>query len=317
MWVWDVLWLTLLGTYIFAGLWLVPFHGDEATQIFMSREYTYHIIEGNLDRIIYRADEPAPHKSEEELRLLNGTVNKYTMGFVRELAGITAKQVNNEWDWGHDLVTNVQAGHHPGTELLHISRYPSTLFTIASLVVLLLIGIKLEGRATAYIVTLLYAVNPTILVNGRRAMMEGSLLFASLLVVLLAIAYLQSRQSRRWLYALLFGISIGFAMSSKHPAIFTIVPVVLVIVIFSIIRNPRMLITTLLQMIVVGLISLLVFYAMNPAYWEQPVAAAQETLLLRSHLLDIQVDVYGNYPDFGAKTRGFLGTCCWRQTDVL
>ena len=71
-------------------------------------------------------------------------------------------------------------------------------------------------------------------------------------------------------------------MSSKHPAIFTIVPVVMVTVIVSIVKKPRQILSIFLQMAAAGTISLLVFFLMNPAYWEQPVAAAKEMTSVKS-----------------------------------
>src|SRR5215211_8928380 len=71
----PILWITLLITYILAGTSAVPFHGDESTQIFMSRDYAYQFLKGDLDRIRYH--ESPIIDTETQSRLLNGTLNKY------------------------------------------------------------------------------------------------------------------------------------------------------------------------------------------------------------------------------------------------
>ena len=40
----DVFWLGILSSYLLSGLSLVPFHADESTLVFMSRDYHYLVV---------------------------------------------------------------------------------------------------------------------------------------------------------------------------------------------------------------------------------------------------------------------------------
>ena len=66
----------------------------------MSRDYAYQFLQSDLDRLRY-SDTPIS-ETEQELRLLNGTVNKYLIGLAWHVGGFTVDQVNEQWDWGAD-----------------------------------------------------------------------------------------------------------------------------------------------------------------------------------------------------------------------
>src|SRR5690606_33674223 len=91
----DSVYLLILAVYIFAGAAFAPFHGDEATQIYMSRDYAYQFLQVDLDRVRY-SDAPVSPQ-EQELRLLNGTANKYLIGFAWHIGGFTVDQLNEQW----------------------------------------------------------------------------------------------------------------------------------------------------------------------------------------------------------------------------
>ncbi len=48
------------------------------------------------------------------------------------------------------------------------------------------LGWQFGRRLVAYFVSALYTLNPVILLNGRRALQEGSMLFFGMLVILIA-----------------------------------------------------------------------------------------------------------------------------------
>ncbi|MEO8397067.1 MAG: hypothetical protein ABI700_29000, partial [Chloroflexota bacterium] len=81
----DILWLILLGAFVFA---LMPtFHGDESMQIYMSRDYATAFIDHDPAALI--AEPPYAIDSDPYLRLINGTVNRYTIGLSWQIAGLT------------------------------------------------------------------------------------------------------------------------------------------------------------------------------------------------------------------------------------
>ncbi len=330
-WVAPLLWLTLLGAYIVAGVGAVPFHGDESTQTYMSHDYAYTFQQRDLGKIFYAEEPTSPQ--EQELRIINGTVNKYTIGLAWHLGGYTVAAVNEQWDWGAPYDYNLQTGHHPA-DLLPSVRVPSALFTAAGAVVMFAIGWRLGGGTTAYLASLFYALNPAVLVNGRRAMMEGSMLFGGVLVVLAGIVFLST--GRRWA-AVALGVAAGFALATKHTNLFPVFAVFVVCALTPIpspaskgselnqsssVRDkvpPPLagrefkggVVRHLFQILLAGIITLLVFYALNPAWWRDPIATAAAVLDLRTNLLAVQTEVFGSYSSFAAQTAGY-----WRQVMV-
>jgi len=299
------LYLGLLVIYILSGRDIVPFHGDEATQILMSRDYAYQFIERDLSKVYY-SDTPAI-PPEQFLRLLNGTVSKYLIGLAWHLGGFTFADINEQWDWGADWNYNQTYGHAPTDALLQVSRIPSSMLLAAGAVVIFVIGWQVGGLPTAYFASLYYALNPALLLNGRRAMMEGAFTFFSLLTVLAGIWLLQ-RPS--WRSTLALGLAAGLAIASKHTAVITVVAVFFACAVYIFTRTVRTWrvppVLIYLRYILAALLTVAVFLLLNPAWWDNPIARAQTVLEMRQILLDGQVTADGGYADFADQAAGFL-----------
>lgn len=302
---WIFLYLGLLVIYILSGTDLVPFHGDEATQITMSRDYAYQFIERDLGKLYYNPN-PAD-AAEQELRLLNGTVSKYLIGLAWHLRGFSALDINQQWDWGADWNYNQMTGHAPTEALLQVARAPSAILLAAGAVVIFVIGWQVGGLPTAYFASLYYALNPALLLNGRRAMMEGGFAFFSLLTVLSGIWLLQ-RPS--WRSTLALGVVSGLAIASKHTAVFTVVAVFFACAIYIFTRTIRtwrvVPVLIYLRYGVAALLTAAVFLLLNPAWWGDPLGRAGLVLRLRENLLAGQTAAFGGYVDFADKVAGFL-----------
>ena len=92
----EVFWLSALAAYVVAGAALVPFHGDESTQIFMGRDYFYLFRDGDLSKVLY--DRTWTHRPDEQhLRLINGTVSKTIHGWLAASAGMKRDEINGQW----------------------------------------------------------------------------------------------------------------------------------------------------------------------------------------------------------------------------
>jgi len=314
------LWLLLLAAYILAGTPLVPFHGDESTQVYMSRDYAYQFLQGDLSKITYR--DPPVSAQEQELRLLNGTVNKYLIGLSWHLSGFTLADINEQWDWGGDWNYNQQNNHAPSPALLLAARWPSAVLLAAGVIVIFALGQILGGRLTAYLASAYYALNPALLLDGRRAMMEGSLTFFSLLTVLAGVWFLRRPT---WLRALGLGAAAGLALASKHTALFTLAAVFAGCFVYVIVNpHPEFgvgrkqserpvthsgTISRFRGVFLTGLAALImviVFLALNPAWWGNPLARAGKVLELRQNLLVGQTAAFGGYSDAADQVAGFL-----------
>lgn len=326
----DLLLLLLLAFYIVGGMALVPLHGDEPTQIYMSRDYVYQFQQRDLSLVTY--SDPPISELEQDLRLLNGTINKYLIGLAWHLDGFSVDDINEQWDWGADWNYNQQNNHAPSEALLLAARAPSTLLLAAGLFAMFGIGWQLGGRPVAYLAALFYALHPVLLLNGRRAMMEGSFIAFSLLTVLAAVWWLTTphpltpsptqagrggifARCHTWFLAAMLGITAGLALASKHTAVFTVAVVFGacgVWVLFELQRRKgrggvgtRYIVSALLQLVGAGVIALIVFYVLNPAWWGDPITRAGQVLDDREALLDLQIAIFGGYDGFGDALAGF------------
>jgi 4-amino-4-deoxy-L-arabinose transferase-like glycosyltransferase len=297
------LWNCLLMLYVVAGAPITPFHGDEATQIYMSRDYAYQFIERKLDLVTFH--EPPISAQEQHLRLLNGTINKYLIGLAWHAGGFALADINEQWDWGGSWEYNHSTNHAPRPELLDAARLPSALLLALGVPVMFALGWLTGdsmGAWTAGAASLLYALHPALLVNGRRAMMEGSLTFFTLLTVLAGVWWIKRRS---WGAALALGLAAGLTVASKHTGVFTLIAVGVGVSL----RGREVGVRGWLMLLFAAGIAALTFYALNPAWWSDPISRAGDVLRLRQDLLRGQTDAFGGYANTGDALAGF-----WRQT---
>ena len=293
----DALLLVVLSVYILAGAPLTPFHGDESTQIYMSRDFAYLFLLGQPDQVQY-ADPPL-NATEQHLRLLNGVINKYTAGVAWALAGFAPNDLNEQWDWGAGWDYNQTSGHAPSAALLQVSRWSSALFLVVGLLAVFALAGKTGGRPAAWIAAILFALHPALLLNGRRAMMEGSLIAFTALTALAAVYWLEARGRREWVVAAVFGVVAGLALASKHTAVLAVLSLAMGALGFALFRawgrGRRAVLTRLGQMVWAGLLGGLVFLALNPVWWSDPLARVPDVLRLRSDLLAGQTAAFGGF----------------------
>ncbi len=290
----DTLWLLALMAYVLAGVHLVPFHGDESTTTWMSKDAAYWF--GQAERLRY---DPEPqYPDEQQLRLITGSLTKYLMGVLWGMNGYHVDDINEQWHWGFDWTWNIQNGHAPDGFLLMLGRWPSALMLAVSVGVVFALGLQVGQRPAAYIASGYYALHPVVLLNGRRAMFEGGLLLFALLAVLLIIYTLRYRH---WFWAVLLGIAGGLALSAKHPAAFTLVAVFGAGGFYAL-RQARDLLPRLaVAAVLVGG----VFFVLHPVWWGDPLARVGHVLEARTGILNDQVNLFGGYTDFADQTAGF------------
>jgi hypothetical protein len=313
-WALDILVIGLLAMYAFAGFAVTPFHGDESMQIFMSHDYAYLFQDGNVQTLLYTEDKRERLDVEQGLRIINGTVNKFTIGIAWDAAGFTREELNWPWYWDESYQWNMDNGFYPGDDLLLASRIPSSLFLSAAVITMFFVAKVLAGRPAGYMAATYLALNPGVLVNGRRAMMEGSLLFGATLVVLGGLWLVRAKlEWRSWAAAATVALGAGFAVASKHTNVVAVASVFIGCGLYAVVllrqEQTKRGIRMLVQLILAGVVSVALFYLLNPSYWENPVTVARVVLDERVTLLDGQIDVFGGYAHFGEKLLGF-----YRQT---
>lgn len=317
-------WLVLLAIYILAGTAMVPFHGDESTTLWMSRDFHY-LLSGDFSRLQYNDPPPDDEAAaEQHMRLVAAPLTRYLYGITGAAGGYDASTINEQWVWGAGWDWNQANGHAPPDDLLNTARFVSALFTAGGVVLLFSIGRRLAfgtpgGVWIAYLASLYYALNPALLLNGRRAMMEGPALFFSLLAVLSGILLLQKRT---WWAALLFGVAAGLAVAAKHTNLVVVIAVFgacgLLAVWYSTRsddieddidpatvgpHDPYFLLVTLS---VAGLLALVIFFVLNPVIWDAPVDRIGQIIEARAGILDAQAAAFGTYDGVLDQVAGWL-----------
>ena len=301
----DALWLGLLALYVLMGARVMPFHGDESTLIYMGRD-TFYLLDGDWARLQY---DPtwSISPAEQHLRLLNGTVSKTVYGAVAAVTGYRPQDLNEHWAWNRDYAWNARHGRIPQRELLYWSRLASAA-QLASAAACFFVLLRLSlNRPTAYLASAMFALHPNILINGRRAMMEGSHLLG-LLLVLLAGAWLL--QNRHWTRYALLGVCMGFALAAKHPNLIACAAVTLAVAsapLWRLLRHKDLgAIRDLAGVALAGALTIAVFLLLNPAWWNAIGELPPVVLDLRADMLQGQVAAFGGYTSFAEQVAGFF-----------
>ena len=308
----DAIWLALLSAYILAGTAIVPFHGDESTLLFMGRDHHYLLVEGDLSQVLYDAAWSL-RPVEQRLRLENGTISKTIYGWLARNLGYGLDDFNREWHWGRDYEFNGRTNRVPEPQLIGAARMASAV-QLALAVLLFFHFVQLTlNRPTAYLASALFVLHPNVLINGRRAMMEGSHLLG-LMLVLLAGAWLL--HERRWWAHAVFGVCMGFAVAAKHPNIIVCVLVFLALLLATLRqqrqeKNPNL--ETVWRERAVFILSPVaaaaVFLLLNPAWWSAPLELPSVIIGMRADLLRAQVDWFGGYNSFRAGAARVFPIC--------
>jgi hypothetical protein len=99
----DALYIGALILYALGGLVAAPFHGDESTTIYVSRDWYTLTQAHDLAAVLYSPLRTAGRERDDQiLRLLNGVVSKYSIGLMWSAAGMSVSEINGPWSWGDD-----------------------------------------------------------------------------------------------------------------------------------------------------------------------------------------------------------------------
>jgi 4-amino-4-deoxy-L-arabinose transferase-like glycosyltransferase len=299
----DAVFLIALMLFVLAGVKITPFHGDEPMQIYMSRDYETALMDGNPSALMTQP--PYFIDDDPQLRILNGSVNRYLIGLSRQIAGIPREQLPPRpgWDWGLDYNRNVETGHLPSDALMLAGRLSSALLLAFSVPLMFALANLVGGRKTAYLAALIYTLNPIILLNGRRAVQEGALLFFGVLVVLTAAVIAKRRLKNQpvWFLWIALAAAGALALASKHSSLPFVIGALAWVFLAELTHfKPRSIATTCAALVLCAVVMIGGFIALSPALWNDPPARLADLLVVRQELLDIQVSLS---PD-GATTIG-------------
>lgn len=268
--------------FYFKNLLNVPFHPDESTQIFMSKDV--ELLFNNTTDLYFQE---APQDSiEQNYRLLDAPLPKYFIGIFRIIFKIETNPF--DWDWSKSWTENQNA--IPGNQLLLISRISAAIFFPFSIVLFAFISKEVfkSDNLLFFLSLILFAFNSLLLLHARRAMAESSMIFFLLLSLLTLF-----KIPVKWFF--LASVPIALAINAKQ-ILFFLVPIAIILLIFNFKNQLKILIgqITLFVVLLVG-----IFLILNPIAWKQPVIVVKQMLNQRLELSHNQVDAIASVsPEF-------------------
>jgi hypothetical protein len=371
----DIAFLTALGLYALVGVSLAPFHGDEPMLLYASSDYITAFIDGSPQQLTTAP--PYIIDSDAHLRILNGSVSRYSIGLAWQAAGYGRIDLPPApgWDWGRSYDDNLASGRRSNDQKLLIARLPSLVYLIASFAAMFVLAQALGGRTLAYIATTLYALHPAILLNGRRVLQESMMLCFGLLALYIAVLLVKRVTDNRYqvsgisrqksaaytvqstkspepqtpnseprtpnselrthhaslitFYFLLLTFICGLTLASKHSGIVFVVGALGMVMtgyVLAAWQQARRRIALLLTGVVMtgasGIVALVLFVALSPALWNDPLARLSDLLAVRAELLDIQTVAAGGAMPFEQRveklfTQPFVAPLMYYETQIF
>jgi hypothetical protein len=281
----EVQWFSLLALLIPIGLFgawgssRVPFHPDEASLLYQSRD-----LETLFQDPMSLAWSPQPESElDQEYRALNAALPKYMLGLGRRLAGYGPESVSSDWDWSKSWDANLKAGALPSGGVLQGARYASLATVLAAVALAFPLGRQMEGPLTGALSAALLGTHALVLLHGRRAMAEGTLVLG----VVLALVGILHAHRRPWLA----GLCCATAAAAKFSG-FALAPVGLLAAIWPA-KGKRAKGVALRGALSFLVPFLLLFLLLHPLFWSYPVRAATATWTIRQDLLEGQTAAIG------------------------
>ena len=268
----------------------VPFHPDEATWIFMSRDLVLMARQGP-GAVCWQPGAAADRVALERAR--TAPLPRHILGLER-LAGILpAGAVPVDWDWTTTWAVNAERGAVPSASVLLAARLPMALLTSFAALLVFLVTRRLGGTVAGWAAALLFIFNPLILLHGRRAMSEAALVFGVCLAV-----WLMMRLPRS---GLIQGAGVALAVLAKHSGI-VIAPAALLSVLWPVAQAGERAVApargrvhayfgrVLRTSALMALGFVVVFGLLSPSLWCHPLSALDAMLRGRTSLVDAQVE---------------------------
>ena len=275
---WIIITICLLFAILY-GLSLpsVPFHPDESTHIYMSRDLA--ILFSDPLSLSYQPDDYL--SPEMRYRAIDTPLTRYTIGLSRLITG--APELSSDWDWSQDWGQNLSAGAYPGSSnILVRSRISSILFVPLGIFLFYLALRKIASTPVAIAAVLLLGLNPLILLHGRRAMAEP--------VLFLGVCFFLWAVTREKINPLMIGLSLAISINAKQSGIFLLpVGIIAVAINQTGVNRLRKMLT---RIVIVAVVILGITFLLNPYFWITPFQALVTGINLRGDLVQAQINDY-------------------------
>ncbi|WP_448335060.1 ArnT family glycosyltransferase [Bellilinea sp.] len=270
----------LFSILYFLGINEVPFHPDESTQIFMSRDVQIFLSQPSL--LFYNPDHP--EYLRQKYRLIDPPLSRWVIGIAQLIFNLPP--LPSDWDWSRTWEENLQNGALPSKDNLFISRLSVSFVFPLLLFLAFRTGERIGGKSTAWLNLTFTATNALILLHTRRAMAESLLLFFTSL----SIYFFIKEKKSAWVTACFVALAFN-AKYSAAPLFLAgligclLIPIKLRVPIRQILKS------VVLYSIIFVLITLL----LNPVLWSTPFEAIKAAFTERQSLLFAQTAAIGGY----------------------
>ncbi len=265
--------LILLSIFYFWGIVTVPFHPDESTNIYMSRDLEILFS----DPISMAWNDKELYTTEERYRTLDEPLRRYLIGLGRMLGG--QPNLLSDWDWSKTWVENRRSGALPSHELLYLARFSITLLLPVTMVFMYWTGLNWGGRGMGWLASVLLGMNALTLLHARRAMAEGTTLFG----VVFFIWTLTYAKRFPWLT----GFAMAMAVNAKYSTL-ALVPIGLIAVSWLHHRGRKRVTSLAANVLQYALMFSVVTIALNPFLWRRPFQALEASWTARQELIQAQ-----------------------------
>jgi len=261
----------------FSGLSTIPFHPDEATQIYMSRDV--HLIFTDPKSVLFDSSPVDPLM--QDYRLVDAPLTRTMIGLG---LSITSQQpISTDWDWSASWDQNLTNGAVPDESTLFAARLAVSWVVPLTLWFVFATGRNVGGKPLGWLSMLLFALNALILLHTRRAMAESTTVFT----VAWSLAWITGEHpKRRWLIA----VPVALAFCSKQSVVGLLMSG-LIAVAWPVTGKSFRLVGVLRNIVLYGLVVFIVLAVLNPVYWRQPIHALRTGWMERMELLSQQSEM--------------------------
>jgi len=269
----EVAILVLLAIFVLAGVSTIPFHPDESSWLYMSKDF--ELFFSNPSFLIW--DDSRAGEVDQYKRAIDAPLAKYVIGLGRNIVGVPT--IKSDWNWELSWSDNKHAEALPTDYQLYVGRLTNTLVLIASTVLMYFSGKHLESRLTGIIAAVFFGTNSLLLLHNRHIMAE-SVLTLSIVLSIIAIFYGSD-------YPWFTGLAVALAVNSKQSAI----PLV-VVGLLSVLWIPGQNINLKhigKNAVIYSIVFVGMSYFLNPLWWSHPVRVPIEAWIARVNFRDNQV----------------------------
>ena len=197
--------LVVISLLYLSGVAQTPFHPDESTYLFMSRDFV--TLWTHPLSLSWQPGQEA--SAPQRYRELDAPLNSYLIGLGEVLTG--TPPLAADWDWSKTWAQNKADGGLPTAAQLLVGRLSVAILFPFSLWLIYATGSQVGGWLTGLLSAAFFATNALVLLHTRRAMEESALVFG----VCLSLWALTRVKDQPWLMA----IATAIAFNAKQTAL--------------------------------------------------------------------------------------------------